>query len=241
MPRRLNIVLPAYNEAGNIAATIHSLMDSGISVDSGITVTVVDDGSTDGTGSICEQLRGQYPRLFLIHHPANRGYGAALISGFRAVESEFIAIMDSDGQFEAHDLLRLFDCARDWDVVAGYRRPRADPWARRMLGALWTRIGRLFFSVPLKDLNCGLKIIRRCVLADVSFQCHGPGINLDIMSQLVAAGVRIRQLPCRHLPRTCGKQTGGGRRAVLQALAELAQLWRRQRRARRSARGAPAP
>jgi len=203
-------------------------MNTGVSEDLRIMVTIVDDGSTDETHVICNKLLSQYPRLLLVRHPVNRGYGSALRSGFKAVESAYVGIMDSDGQFDAKDLMAFFKVAENCDIVAGYRSPRADPWGRRCLGVIWTWIGRILFHIPLKDLNCGLKIIRRSILSEIDLISQGPGINLDIMSQVTTKGLRVRQLPCHHRPRPIGEQTGGSSRVILRAVPELIRILKRK-------------
>jgi len=100
---------------------------------------------------------------------------------------------------------------------------------RRLLGRVWSMIGRWCFQVPIRDLNCGLKVFKRSIIEGLTLRCLGPGINLEIMTQIVMAGIPIKEVPCSHFPRTAGRQSGGSLRVITRALPELAHVWRLSR------------
>ncbi|MGW8322492.1 MAG: glycosyltransferase family 2 protein [Thermodesulfobacteriota bacterium] len=229
MSTTLTLVLPAHNEAGNIERVVASFLDIRDQIDLALTILIVDDGSTDGTGPICRNLAENDPAIRCVHHSRNVGYGGALISGFRASEGDYVALSDADGQFHPADLIRLLEHIESYDAVVGYRQERADPPARRFMGRAWSLLGRWFFKIPIRDLNCGLKIFKRSSVADLPLQCVGPGINLELMTHIVTAGIPIKEVPCAHFPRVAGDQSGGTLRVMVRALPELAHVWRLKR------------
>jgi glycosyltransferase involved in cell wall biosynthesis len=226
MSNKLTIILPAHNEAGNVERVVSSLMKAMTSTGWDFLILIVNDGSQDQTGQICENLSRTHPCIRCVHHDRNRGYGGALISGFKSAEGTHVGIMDGDDQFDAGDLVRLISYAGSFDVVVGYRRRRADPSGRRIMGQTWTLIGRVLFDIPVRDLNCGLKIFRRSIMDGLTLRCVGPGINLEIMAQIAAAGIRIKEVDCSHYPRTIGNQSGGSLRAIKKAIPELVSVFR---------------
>lgn len=141
-----------------------------------------------------------------------------------------MAITDGDGQFDVKDLIRLLDHVRSFDVVVGSRVRRADPLGRRILGRVWTLIGRWCLRIPVQDLNCGLKVFKRSVIEGLTLRCTGPGINLEIMAQIAMAGIPIKEVPCSHYPRTQGSQSGGSLPVIRRALPELLHVWRVRRK-----------
>ncbi len=229
MPKKLTLVLPAHNEAGNIERVVASFLDIRDQMNFALTILIVDDGSSDATGPICRDLSENNPSIRCVHHSRNLGYGGALISGFRASEGDYVAIADADGQFHAADFIRLLEYAESHDVVVGYREQRADPLGRRFMGQVWSLMGRWFFKIPTRDLNCGLKIFKRSIVADLPLRCFGPGISLEIMTHIVMAGIPIREVPCSHLPRETGNQSGGTLRVISRALPEIVYVWRLKR------------
>ena len=100
-------------------------------------IIVVDDGSRDRTGEIVAGLAAGDDRIRLVSHGRNRGYGAALISGFEASTGDFVMFMDADRQFNIRDLRLLVPFAGEYDIVAGFRMERSDPLHRRVLAEMF--------------------------------------------------------------------------------------------------------
>lgn len=226
MQKTLTIVLPVYNEEANIAKVVTSFLTIKDRIKHDLTLLIVNDGSVDGTEDVSKGLARNHPTVRYLYHRNNVGYGGALISGFRAAKTDYVALADGDGQFDADDMVTLLRHTQRFDVVVGYRKHRADPVARRILGNVWTLLGRYGCNIPVRDLNCGLKVFKRSVLDSLLLTCTGPGINLEVMTQIASAGIPIKEIPCSHFPRTAGKQTGGGVRALCRAVPEFFSVWR---------------
>ncbi|MBN1831454.1 MAG: glycosyltransferase [Deltaproteobacteria bacterium] len=226
--KKLSIILPAYNEADNIEKTIESFVAIQHRINFDVTLIVVNDGSTDATPDICQVVSREYPFVKCINHAENIGYGGAIISGIKAAEGEYVAICDSDCQFDAADLLALLKFTRSFDVIVGYRENRADPLGRRVLGRIWTMISRFLFDIKIRDLNCALKVFRLPLVKDLDLRCVGPGINMEILAHLSASEIPIKEVPCIHYPRTAGRQTGSSPRVIKRAFAELMSLLTRK-------------
>src|SRR5262249_12063244 len=153
--RDLSVFFPAHNEAESLARTVTSAVTAlerlGLQ---DLEIILVDDGSTDGTAAIAQRLAAKDSRIRLVHHPMNRGYGAALRSGFAAARRDWIFYTDSDGQFDLSDIDRLLPYARDFDAVVGYRIRRSDHPMRRVNQALWSGLVRRMLGVDVRDVDC---------------------------------------------------------------------------------------
>src|SRR5262249_51845425 len=139
----LSVVLPAHNEEQIIEQTVTDVLAFLQSAVRDFDVIVVDDGSTDHTSAILAKLASQESRVHIITHPTNRGYGGALVSGFQAVDKELTFFMDSDGQFDIHELARFFPYVDLYDAVLGYRIRRQDSWVRLLNAWGWKMLVRL--------------------------------------------------------------------------------------------------
>lgn len=235
-PARLSgvsVFLPCHNEEGNIERVAAELEAELPRISERHEIVVVDDGSRDRTGEIADRLAAANPRLKVVHHPANRGYGAAVVSGIRACNEPWIALCDGDGQFEASDLARLAAKVPEYDVVVGHRTHRADPLMRRVNGKAWTVLMRLLLGIRISDVDCGLKLFRRDLLEGIDLQAKGAMISAELMAQLAARGAKICEVDVRHLPRVAGEQSGASLKVIARAFRELFLLYGRLRRARR--------
>ena len=201
LPVSLSAVLPAYNEAGNLEAVIAELPAALQTLAPEAEIIIVDDGSIDATGALADRLAAGVPGLRVIHHDRNRGYGAALRSGFAAAGRDWVFFMDADGQFDPADLAALVSRVRERDLVAGVRRNRMDPWPRRLYGRLFTLIARFVFGVRSSDINCAFKLIRRSRLSAARLTAEGALINVELLWELKRQGVEPLELPVTHRPR----------------------------------------
>ena len=230
----ISVFLPCHNEEGNIERVVAALEFELPRIAQGHEIIVVDDGSRDRTGEIADRLVAANPRLKVVHHPLNRGYGAAVISGIRACSQPWTVLCDGDGQFEASDIARLTAKVPEYDVVVGRRMHRADPLMRRVNGKAWTVLMRILLGIRVGDIDCGLKLFRRDLLEGIDLQAKGAMISAELMAQLAGRGARICEVDVHHLPRLTGEQSGASIKVIARAFRELFLLYGRLHKARRS-------
>ena len=155
MTSDLTVVIPAYNEAEAIGGVVKELVQKA----EGVKVLVVDDGSEDETGSVAREAGAS-----VIRHKRNRGYGASLKTGIRAAGTTFVAMYDADGQHRPEDLLRLYEAAREHDVVIGARDKASHQVVSRRPGKwVLARTADTLVGRKIPDLNSGLRVMRRSI------------------------------------------------------------------------------
>src|SRR5262249_14403742 len=155
--KTLSVVLPAYNEEALIESTVRAVAEALMWWGLESEIIVVNDGSHDRTGDVVASLAACDKRIRLITHPENRGYGAALVTGFESARNDLVFFMDSDGQFDISELASLLPLAQHYDTVWGYRRDRQDTWVRRLNAWGWKLLVRLFLGVSVRDVDCAFK------------------------------------------------------------------------------------
>lgn len=163
-PEPFTVIVPCYNEEDGIAATVEEITSHlGDQLD--YELLVINDGSKDHTGEVLSSLQARFPRLQVVEHPVNRGYGAAIKSGIRRAANEYIVITDADGSYPNDRIAELVARCRDYDMVVGarigtdvtYSRLRAIPKYFMKHWVSWLARQR----VP--DINSGLRVFRRSV------------------------------------------------------------------------------
>jgi glycosyltransferase involved in cell wall biosynthesis len=241
LPGSLSLVLPAYNEEANIAVVVQNALAALPRFTDDFEIIVVDDGSRDRTAAIVTDLANDDVRVRLHRHGRNRGYGAALATGFRATRGDFVMFMDADRQFDIRDLRLLTPFAAEYDIVAGFRMERNDPLHRRLFAEVFNVSVRVLFGVHLRDIDCAFKLFRGDLLRGMDLTAPGALINTEIQAKARRQGARLEQVGVHHYPRVAGEATGGSPRVILRAMRETLALWWRMRwyrsRQRRSATG----
>ena len=227
--RDISVIFPAFNEEANIRCTVETAIKVLPKVATRWEIIVVDDGSSDATALICDDLKARYREVEVIRHGQNRGYGAALKSGIISAKYDFIFFSDSDGQFNLRDLEQLICWSNDYDIVAGYRAKRHDPLYRRMNALGWNILVRLVLRIKVRDIDCAFKLFRREVFHHVQIRCVGAMVNTEILAQATQLGMRIHQVKVSHFPRRLGKPSGANVHVIIKAFRELCRLWRKLR------------
>jgi glycosyltransferase involved in cell wall biosynthesis len=226
----LSIIYPVFDEARNVAPLLEQTKTWAPRCVSSFEVIVVDDGSRDGSAEAVEQARAGDPQIRVVRHARNQGYGAALRTGLRAARGRLIFFTDADLQFDLRELESLLAHADRFDVVAGYRVRRRDPWPRRVLAFGWGAIVRAVFGLRVRDIDCAFKVFRREVIDAIPIESLGAFVNTEILLRAERLGFRIHQVPVGHRRRQHGRQSGARPRVILRALLELGRFWRELRR-----------
>src|SRR4051812_1826439 len=223
----VSIVLPCHDEAPNLTAAVSMAAAAGRRHALAHEVIVVDDGSRDRTLSIATALAALDPSVRVVVHPTNQGYGAALRSGIAAATQPWILLTDADLQLDLAELESFVPLASDHDLIVGYRIERHDPYGRIVAAALWNRLVNRLFHLPVRDIDCAFKLIRRKLLYQLELESDGAAISTELLVGLLARGARLAELGVHHRPREAGRQSGTSPRVVARAMRELLRLRRR--------------
>jgi glycosyltransferase involved in cell wall biosynthesis len=233
----LSYFFPAHNEAANLAGLVEEALTTLPSLAEQFEIVIVDDGSTDATPALADELAAAHPEVRAIHHPTNLGYGAALRSGFAAARFDHLAFTDGDRQFKVADLGRLIERLRAGgaDVVVGFRIKRADPLVRTVYARLYRLANRIFFGLKVRDVDCACKLFTRAALEGVSVESGGAFFSAELLIKLRSRGRRIDEVGVPHYPRTAGSPTGAKPQVVFRAVRDFwalrLRLWAAPRKA----------
>ncbi len=223
----LSLVIPAYNESAVIEPAVREADAALGRLFDHYEIIVVDDGSVDDTPSLVAGLADEFPRLRLVRHSVNRGYGAALRSGFEAAAFELVAFTDADCQFDLLDLGQMAPLAARYPIVAGYRADRKDPWRRRFLSRGYNRLARALLGTGVRDCDCALKVFRREALAVLLPESRGFFVNTEMLARARRRGYEVAEVAVTHRPRL-GGESKVSLREVPRTLRTLLGFWWRE-------------
>lgn len=234
----ISVFLPSHNEEANVERVVAGYVREMPKIADDFEVIVVDDGSRDRTGEIADRLAAADPHVRAVHHPVNRGYGGAVISGIRAARMPYVLLSDGDGQFDPAEVRKLAAFMPEYDVVVGFRARRADHLGRRINGAAWTMLVRMLLGITIGDIDCGFKLFKREFLDGLELRAGGAMISTELMARLQGRGARVMEVEVTHLPRLAGEQSGASLRVVARAFKELFTLYSDLRSERRAGKAA---
>lgn len=203
---RLSITAPCFNEVEGIAAVLAEWEAILAAWPQASEIVLCDDGSTDGTTALLDELRGRYPRLRVVHNPTNGGYGHALSCAIAASRGDYVATIDSDGQFDVADALTLLaELERGGDDgMTGWRRGKQDSAFRVLADRAMNLLVRGLFGTRLRDTNCALKVVRGDLLRGLPIEARGYPTPTEICLRLEARGARLGERGVTHRERPAG-------------------------------------
>jgi glycosyltransferase involved in cell wall biosynthesis len=220
----ISVFFPCYNEQDNVARTVEQALAVLNKLNADFEVIIVDDGSSDATGRIADEIAQRNSRVRIVRHLVNLGYGAALQSGFKAATKEFVFYTDGDGQFDTNEMPPLLPLMERYDIVSCYRLNRRDNLIRKVNGWCWTRLVGLLFGMKIRDIDCAFKLYKRKIFDSIKLSSTGALIDAEILARALRKGYTLTQRPVHHYPRTAGVQTGASLRVILRAFKELIRL-----------------
>jgi glycosyltransferase involved in cell wall biosynthesis len=222
----ISVFFPAYNDAGTIASMI-VLADRtlrGLTED--YEVIVVNDGSRDHTAQVLSEMESIYPRLRVIHHPSNRGYGSALRTGFASASKDWIFYTDGDAQYDVRELEKLVPLMTgDVEVVNGYKISRSDPLHRIAVGNIYCWIIRFAFGIKIRDVDCDFRLVRRSSYNRVRLTSPSGTISVEMIKSFQDAGLIFAEAPVNHYHRAYGKSQFFNFKRLFKTVRDLSALW----------------
>jgi glycosyltransferase involved in cell wall biosynthesis len=223
----ISVVFPAYNDAGTIASMVLAALNTCASLTDDYEVIVVENGSTDYTVEVLEDLTKTHEHLRISTHRDALGYGGALRLGFKIASKEFIFYTDGDAQYDAHELTLLVTALRpEVDVVQGYKIARHDPIFRIVIGRIYHWIVKLAFGLPIRDTDCDFRLIRRSALERFTMKSDTGTFPVELVKKLHESGAVFAEVPVHHYHRAYGRSQFFNFKRLWATGVQLLQLWR---------------
>ncbi len=234
MEKGISIILPALNEEENIGHAVHDIVEYFKDKKESYEIIVVDDGSTDMTGTLADRLAHKYNQVKVLHHKVNEGYGTSLKDGFYTASYEYLFFTDCDRQFDISGLNIMFPLIKTGvvDLIIGYRLKRKDPFARKFLSWGYNTLVGFIFDLNVKDIDCAFKIFDKRIFEKINITSKKFFVNTEILVKAHYYGYNMIEVGVPHFPRSAGKSTVSLKYIPL-TVRELFRIWIDMRRLRR--------
>ena len=225
-PASLSVFFPAYNDSGTIASLIITALQSASKLTSDYEIIVVNDGSSDSTAQILDELARIYPQLKVVTHEVNRGYGGALRSGFATASKDVVFYTDGDAQYDPTEMAVLWPALTPGvDLVNGYKISRSDPLHRIIIGRIYHHTVKFLFGLHVRDVDCDFRLLRRSIFDRVHLEKNSGVICLEMMKKIQDAGFTIVEVPVHHYHRAHGQSQFFNFPRLFHTAIDVFKLW----------------
>ena len=222
----LSFFCPAYNDAENLPILIAKVDRLLKELCSSYEIVVIDDASPDDTGKVADTLAKKYPQVTVVHHKKNKGYGGALLSGFRhAKKYPYVFYTDGDSQYDVAMIKKMLPFIDKYAAVVGYRSIRELSWQRKVQSIVYNRFIRLLFAVKSKDINCAIRLIKRSMMNKLNLSSTSAFLPAEMLIQLHKQGAKVKEIEVVHYPRMHGKASGGKLSVILPTFWDMCKYY----------------
>ena len=222
----ISVFFPIFNDQETVESVVSKALQVLPTLSADYEILLINDGSTDASGAIADRLAQTIKELRVIHHPSNQGYGAALRTGFNNASKDLIFYTDGDGQYDVSELAILVPRMTDGvAVVNGFKIERHDNPTRKASGALYNRLAHRLFRLPISDVNCDFRLVRRSAINRISLDSSSGAICVELVLKLSSAGCTFREVPVHHYSRPYGKSQFFTPRRIARTLFDFCVLW----------------
>lgn len=203
--KSISIFFPAFNEEENIGDAVLSVNEFIKKYFATYEIIVVDDGSRDKTAEIVKKLSKKNPKIRLVSHKKNQGFGAAIRTGLKSAKYDLIFYTDADNQFNIKDFTKILPLIEKFDIVSAYRMKRQDPKMRIYISNVYNLIIFLLFNPKVRDIDASFKLYKKRAIDQLNLKSKTGLIDAELFIKARKKGFTIGQVGVKHYPRLKGK------------------------------------
>jgi glycosyltransferase involved in cell wall biosynthesis len=226
----LTVIFPAFNEQAALEDAMERSLAALREHVRDFEILIVDDGSTDATGRIADELSSRHPEIRVLHNERNLGAGASYLRGLRHARGELVTHNGVDCPFDLSDLPKMLAVLPDADIVVAARTGRTGYSAFRVLTSIVNvTLLNLLFGLRLRDYNF-VQIYRRSVIEAVHVETTGTAfVTPETIIRAHDMGFRIKEVPIEYHARTTGVATSGTIKVIATSMRDMLRLWQQRR------------
>ncbi|MDO8638524.1 MAG: glycosyltransferase family 2 protein [Candidatus Daviesbacteria bacterium] len=222
----ITIFFPCYNDSKTIGKLVEDAFNTVRKLTTDYEILVINDGSTDSSAKVLKKVSKKHREVKVITHEKNLGYGTALRTGFQEASKDLIFYTDGDGQYDIKELpLLLSIMTEDVNFVNGIKMTRGDLPHRIFFGNLHKFIARWLFWLPVYDVDCDFRLIRKDIIKKIKLESSSGSICVELVKKAQRVGAKFRQISVHHYERKHGTSQFFRPRKIITTYIDLAYLW----------------
>lgn len=218
----LSVFFPAYYDEHNIGKVTRSAVKILEELKlKDYEIIIIEDGSPDRTGEVADELAGEFPKVRVIHHTKNMGYGATLKDGFVNAKMDYVFYTDGDNQFDLEEMKKFVALIPFSDIVVGYRKHKQYSLYRKFTSLCYNYLLKIIFDIHYWDIDCAFKLFKTDLFRKIEIKSIDAFIDAEIMLKANLLDYTVTELGVQHLPRLDGVSTGARPSVILRTIREI--------------------
>jgi glycosyltransferase involved in cell wall biosynthesis len=218
---RISVFFPVYNDERTVERVALKALDVLSRVASEYEVVIIDDATPCRAGQIADDLAAKDPRIRVIHHPRNLGYGAAIRTGLANVRYEWVCFTDGDDEYDIHDLEKLNRLGNYYDLIITFRYAKLYSGSRIFISWVYNRMLRTLFKIRYRDISTGLRLMRRDLANELDLKSNSPFIGAEIAIKTMLKGFRVGEVGIQTFPREFGHGASTSWRNIVATIRDM--------------------
>jgi len=222
----ISFFFPVYNDENTVRIVAHRAIELLDEVAGNYEIIIVNDGSPDASGAIADQLALENEKITVVHHPVNRGYGAAMKSGIAASRYDIICMVDGDNEYDVFDLKKMLAVREYYLLIIAFRYKKLYSTKRIFISFVYNTVLRLVFKSPFRDISTGIRLIHRKVVEDLELTSNSPFIGAELTLKSMLRGFPVGEVGIQTFPRDFGQ---GSATSFKNIIGTIKDIWRIRR------------
>jgi len=221
----ITIFFPVYNDQNTIATMTEKCLAVLKDIASKYEVIIINDGSPDNSGVVADEMATKYDHVRVIHHPQNKGYGAAIKSGLENAQYEWVCFTDGDDEYDIEDLRKMIRLKDYYDLIITFRYVKLYSTLRVFISGIYNKIFRWVFRTNYRDISTGLRLIKKSVYTDLNIISDSPFIGAEITLRSMLKGYRVGEMGIQTFPREFGKGASVSPKNILRTIKDMRKVY----------------
>lgn len=217
----ISVFFPVYNDEHTVERVTRKALDVLSQIASEYEVLIVDDGTPCRAGDIADALARENPRVRVIHHPKNLGYGVAVRTGLANVRYEWVCFTDGDDEYDIYDLDKLIRLKDYYDLIITFRYTKMYTRFRVFVSWAYNVSLRFLFKTRYRDISTGLRLIRRELIDELHLEAASPFIGAEIAIKTMLKGFRVGEVGIQTFPREFGRGSSTSIRNIIATIKDM--------------------
>ena len=222
----ISVFFPIYKDELTVERVTHKALDILANVAEDYEVLIIDDGTPCRAGEIADRLAEENPKVRVIHHPRNLGYGAAIRTGLANVRYEWVCFTDGDDEYDIYDLYKLIRLRNYYDLIITFRYVKAYSGFRIFISWVYNIVLRMLFKTRYRDISTGLRLMRRELVDELDLQSTSPFIGAEITIKTMLKGFRVGEVGIQTFPREFGRGSSTSMRNIIATIRDMLTCYR---------------